>query len=159
MSSTNFRRRHIPLGERLEAAERIRAGRASLEEVAAAHGVDAADDLELREQTAIQAAVDRVAPSIVSIETVGGLERVDRVLVGNGPTTGFLLVNRARSRAMTSDARLASRIIRRAALRAPSILSGSSVSIRSQTAALVMMPAMAPNAPSCSSLAASQVPS
>jgi serine protease Do len=49
------------------------------------------DDLELREQSALQAAVDRVAPSVVSIETVGGLERVDRLLVGNGPTTGLIV--------------------------------------------------------------------
>ncbi|HEV3343751.1 MAG TPA: PDZ domain-containing protein [Pirellulales bacterium] len=53
--------------------------------------VVADDDLELREQTALQAAVERVTPSVVSIETVGGLERVERVLVGNGPTTGLIV--------------------------------------------------------------------
>lgn len=49
------------------------------------------DDLSLREEEAIQAAALRVAPSIVSIETVGGLERVDQVLLGTGPTTGLIV--------------------------------------------------------------------
>ena len=49
------------------------------------------DDLSTREQRAIQAAVDKVAPSVVGIETVGGLERVDQVLLGTGPTTGMIL--------------------------------------------------------------------
>src|SRR5437870_3660729 len=41
-----------------------------------------ASDAELaaREEAAMQAAVARVAPSVVSIETVGGLERVGQVL-------------------------------------------------------------------------------
>jgi serine protease Do len=43
------------------------------------------------EQAAFQAAVDRVAPSVVRIETVGGMDRVGRVLVGTGPTTGLVL--------------------------------------------------------------------
>ena len=33
----------------------------------------------------------RVAPSVVRIETVGGLERVGKVLVGTGPTTGLIV--------------------------------------------------------------------
>lgn len=49
------------------------------------------DDVALREEEAIQAAALRVAPSIVSIETVGGLERVDQVLLGSGPTTGLIV--------------------------------------------------------------------
>lgn len=49
------------------------------------------DDLPLREEQAIQAAAARVAPSIVSIETVGGLERVEQVLLGTGPTTGLIV--------------------------------------------------------------------
>jgi hypothetical protein len=40
MSSTNSRRRHIPLGERLEAAERIRGASTTVEEMAAAYGVE-----------------------------------------------------------------------------------------------------------------------
>jgi serine protease Do len=49
------------------------------------------DSLELREQKAIQAAVEKIAQSVVAIETVGGLERVDRLLIGNGPTTGLIV--------------------------------------------------------------------
>ncbi len=51
-------------------------------------------DLGALEQAATKAAVERVAPSVVRIETVGGLEKVDGVLVGTGPTTG-LIVNEA----------------------------------------------------------------
>ncbi len=43
------------------------------------------------EQQAMQAAVAEVAPSVVRIETFGGRERVDRVLVGTGPTTGLVV--------------------------------------------------------------------
>ncbi|HEY1603248.1 MAG TPA: PDZ domain-containing protein [Pirellulales bacterium] len=49
------------------------------------------EDLAQLEQQAIQAAVERVAPSIVKIETVGGLERIGKVLVGSGPTTGLIV--------------------------------------------------------------------
>lgn len=51
----------------------------------------AEDDLSSRESEAIRAAVARVAPSVVSIETVGGLERAGRVLFGTGPTTGLVV--------------------------------------------------------------------
>jgi serine protease Do len=51
----------------------------------------AAEDLDMLEQKALVAAVDRVAPSVVRIETIGGLERVDRVLFGAGPTTGLVV--------------------------------------------------------------------
>jgi serine protease Do len=51
----------------------------------------AVDDLPQREQRAQDAAVERVAPSVVSIETIGGLERVDDVLVNTGPTTGLIV--------------------------------------------------------------------
>lgn len=50
-----------------------------------------ADDLVEREERALQAAVERVAPSVVSIDTVGGLERVEGVLFGSGPTTGLIV--------------------------------------------------------------------
>ncbi len=50
-----------------------------------------ADDLDAQEQKALSDAVDRVAPSVVRIETVGGLERVDKVLFGAGPTTGLVV--------------------------------------------------------------------
>lgn len=48
-------------------------------------------DLELLEEQAIQAAAERVAPSVVSIETVGGLERLGPLLLGTGPTTGLIV--------------------------------------------------------------------
>jgi serine protease Do len=47
-----------------------------------------ADDLDMLEQKAFRAAADRVAPAVVRIETVGGMERVSKVLFGTGPTTG-----------------------------------------------------------------------
>ena len=50
-----------------------------------------AEDLDALEQKALTEAVDRVAPSVVRIETVGGLERVDKVLFGAGPTTGLVV--------------------------------------------------------------------
>ena len=50
-----------------------------------------AEDLDAQEQKALSDAVDRVAPSVVRIETVGGLERVDKVLFGAGPTTGLVV--------------------------------------------------------------------
>ena len=50
-----------------------------------------ADDLDQLDEQAFRAAVDRVAPSVVRIETVGGLERVGKMLVGAGATTGTIL--------------------------------------------------------------------
>lgn len=43
------------------------------------------------DQKTLRAAVDRAAPSVVRIETVGGMERLGRVLFGTGPTTGLIL--------------------------------------------------------------------
>ena len=48
-------------------------------------------EVELLEQEAFREAVDRVAPSVVRIETVGGMPRVGRVLLGSGPTTGLIV--------------------------------------------------------------------
>ncbi|MFN0016896.1 MAG: PDZ domain-containing protein [Pirellulaceae bacterium] len=48
------------------------------------------DAAELEEQ-AIRAAADAVAPSVLRIETVGGLERVGKTLTGTGPTTGLVV--------------------------------------------------------------------
>ena len=48
----------------------------------------AQEDLTELEETALRAAVDRVAPSVVRIETLGGLEAADGMLVGTGPSTG-----------------------------------------------------------------------
>ncbi|MCE9546783.1 MAG: PDZ domain-containing protein [Planctomycetia bacterium] len=44
-----------------------------------------------REEDAVRAAVDRVAPSVVRIQTVGGMETVDGVLQGSGPSTGLII--------------------------------------------------------------------
>jgi serine protease Do len=51
----------------------------------------AQDDLSDQEEQAIRAAVERIAPSVVKIETIGGLERVGKVLVNVGPTTGLIV--------------------------------------------------------------------
>lgn len=53
--------------------------------------VRAADDLASREEAALKAAVDHVARCVVRIETLGGLETVDNVLIGSGPTTGLIV--------------------------------------------------------------------
>ncbi len=51
--------------------------------------------LEELEDLAVQAAVTKAAPSIVKIETIGGLEKIGqgrgRILVGQGPTTGLVV--------------------------------------------------------------------
>jgi serine protease Do len=57
----------------------------------AAASATAQDDVRLQEEIAMKAAVAAVAPSVVRIETLGGLERVGRVLVGTGPTTGLVV--------------------------------------------------------------------
>lgn len=51
----------------------------------------AGDDADAQEQAAFRAAVKRVAPAIVQIETLGGREKVDGVLFGAGPTTGLVV--------------------------------------------------------------------
>ncbi len=47
-----------------------------------------AQDIDPYER-AIVAATERVAPSLVRIETLGGLDKVGAVLIGTGPTTGM----------------------------------------------------------------------
>ena len=47
------------------------------------------DDVSIREEDAVKAAIEKIAPSVVKIETFGGLERVGGLLVGTGPTTGL----------------------------------------------------------------------
>ena len=58
-------------------------------------------DLAAAEEAAFRAAVARVAPSVVRIETVGGRDTADGRLVGTGPTTG--LVVSADGRIVTSS--------------------------------------------------------
>ena len=53
--------------------------------------VHAQDDLGALEERAFRAAVDRVAPSVVRIETIGGGTRVGKVPFGTGPTTGLVV--------------------------------------------------------------------
>lgn len=50
-----------------------------------------ANEASLAEEQAIQAAVAAVADSVVQIETVGGLEKVGRVLTSTAPTTGVVV--------------------------------------------------------------------
>jgi len=51
----------------------------------------AEESIDAQLQSAVIQAVDRVAPSVVQIETVGGLERVEGQLLGAGPTTGLIV--------------------------------------------------------------------
>ncbi|MBM3998870.1 MAG: PDZ domain-containing protein [Planctomycetes bacterium] len=51
----------------------------------------AQDDLRAREEAAVRAAVALVGPSVVRIETIGGLERVEQMVLGEGPTTGLVV--------------------------------------------------------------------
>ncbi len=51
----------------------------------------AAAELDAKEQQAFQAAVERVGPSVVRIETVGGRRRIGRYLVGTGATSGLIV--------------------------------------------------------------------
>ncbi len=57
----------------------------------AAPPLQAQDDVASLEEQAMKAAVTAVAPSVVRIETFGGLERVGQLLVGTGPTTGLVV--------------------------------------------------------------------
>ena len=51
------------------------------------------DDLQLQrlEQRTLRQAAAVVEPSVVKIETIGGLEKVGGLLVGDGPTTGLIV--------------------------------------------------------------------
>src|SRR5688572_13590293 len=48
-------------------------------------------DLAAKEEQAIKSAVAQVAPSVVRIETLGGLETSGGFLFGTGPTTGLVV--------------------------------------------------------------------
>ena len=48
-------------------------------------------ELEELEEKAFQQAVTQVAPSLVRIETVGGLDQIQNFTVGSGPTTGVVV--------------------------------------------------------------------
>jgi serine protease Do len=49
------------------------------------------DSLAAQEEAALKAAADAVAPSVVQIRTIGGLDVVDDMLLANGPTTGLVI--------------------------------------------------------------------
>jgi serine protease Do len=49
------------------------------------------EPLEAREETALKAAAENVAPSVVQIRTIGGLESVDGTILADGPTTGLVI--------------------------------------------------------------------
>ncbi|QDU28085.1 putative periplasmic serine endoprotease DegP-like precursor [Anatilimnocola aggregata] len=51
----------------------------------------AQEDVTELEERAIIAAAGKIAPAVVRIETVGGLERVGKLLVATGPTTGLIV--------------------------------------------------------------------
>ena len=51
----------------------------------------AAQQLTALEEQAVRQAAEQVAPSVVAIETIGGLERAGRVLLGSGPSTGLVV--------------------------------------------------------------------
>jgi serine protease Do len=50
----------------------------------------AAGDLDALAQKAVKDAVDRAAPSVAGVETIGGLEQVEGVSLGSAPTTGLI---------------------------------------------------------------------
>src|SRR6187200_1154104 len=49
------------------------------------------DSLAEQEEIALRGAAQRIAPCVVRIETIGGLERVGKLLVNTGPTTGLVV--------------------------------------------------------------------
>jgi serine protease Do len=51
----------------------------------------APETLATREEAALRAAVDAVAPSVVQIRTIGGLDAVEGTLLADGPTTGLII--------------------------------------------------------------------
>ena len=56
--------------------------------------IKAADaDLAELEERAIAAAITAIAPSVVRIETIGGIEQLGGMLLGEGPTTGLTVAS------------------------------------------------------------------
>ncbi len=49
------------------------------------------NSLEAREEAALKTAAENVAPSVVQIRTIGGLETVDGTVLADGPTTGLVI--------------------------------------------------------------------
>ncbi|MBX3427703.1 MAG: PDZ domain-containing protein [Pirellulales bacterium] len=57
--------------------------------VATAAPAQASDELSDAEQQALQAAARRMAPTVLQVRTIGGLEQVDDRVLAQGPTTGL----------------------------------------------------------------------
>lgn len=53
--------------------------------------IASAQTLESDEEAAVRAAVEHVAPSVVQIRTIGGLDEIERTLLPTGPTTGLVI--------------------------------------------------------------------
>ncbi|HMC09784.1 MAG TPA: trypsin-like peptidase domain-containing protein, partial [Pirellulaceae bacterium] len=51
----------------------------------------ASASLESREEAALKAAVETVAPSVVQIRTIGGFDSVEGTVFADGPTTGLII--------------------------------------------------------------------
>ena len=74
------------------APRRCRGAAALLALLACGGGVATrAQDLADPQRAALQHAMDRVAPAVVQIRTVGGVDQVDGAQIPNGPTTGLLI--------------------------------------------------------------------
>jgi serine protease Do len=59
--------------------------------MAAAAETASPPDLAAREEAALRAAADKVAPSVVQIRTIGGLDSAEGTLLADGPTTGLVI--------------------------------------------------------------------
>src|SRR5215210_6654511 len=60
--------------------------------ISSAHSQDVANDsLNAREEAALKAAAEAVAPSVVQIRTIGGLESLEGTVLADGPTTGLVI--------------------------------------------------------------------
>ncbi len=51
----------------------------------------AEESLETREEAALKAAAETVAPSVVQIRTIGGFDSVENTILADGPTTGLII--------------------------------------------------------------------
>src|SRR6188508_3381091 len=52
---------------------------------------NAGNSLESREEAALKAAAETVAPSVVQIRTIGGFDSVEGAVLADGPTTGLII--------------------------------------------------------------------
>jgi serine protease Do len=64
---------------------------ASVGSVATLSAAAPPSDLPIREERAFRAAAEAVAPSVVALESIGGLDSVGELLVGTGPSSGLIV--------------------------------------------------------------------